>query len=184
MKRICSFIFAAVMMISTVSAVDLYVDMEKIETDTPPTIVDGRTLVPLRAIFEAIGADVEWDGSTSTATGKKDNITVSIQIGNTTAYVNDEAKILDVPAQIINDRTMVPARFISEAMGCSVTWYAETGTAAVANKLNGQKFYVTETGKRYHYNETCNGGTYYEASLAEAIARGLTPCSKCVGGAY
>ncbi|MBQ6985479.1 MAG: hypothetical protein IJQ25_00655, partial [Oscillibacter sp.] len=41
--------------------------------------------------------------------------------------------------------------------------------------------YVTKTGKRYHYDDHCNGGTYYEATLAEALQRGLTPCQKCVG---
>ena len=87
---------------------------------------------------------------------------------------------LDVPAQIIGNRTMVPARFVSESLGCVVTWYNETQTAAVANKTKGEHIYVTKTGKRYHYSGTCNGGTYYEATLAEAMGRGLTPCDKCV----
>lgn len=162
------------------NAVDLYVDMEKIQTDTPPTIVNGRTLVPVRAIFEAIGAFVDWDSTTRTANGVRGDTTVSIQIDNATAYVNGEARTLDVPAQLINGRTMVPARFISEAMGCDVTWYQKTQTAAVANQLKGQKIYVTATGGRYHYSGSCNGGTYYEATLAEATGRGLTPCDKCV----
>ncbi len=180
MKRIISLILITVFLISSANAVDLYVDTDKIETDTPPTTVDGRTLVPLRAIFEAIGATVEWNNETRTATGTKGDTTVSIQINNTTAYVNTEPRTLDVPAQIINGRTMVPARFISESMGCDVTWYQKTQTAAVANTMKGQKFYVTETGSTYHYNETCNGGTYREAALAEAVGRGLTPCDKCV----
>ena len=103
-----------------------------------------------------------------------------MQIDNKTAYVNGEPTELDVPAQIINDRTMVPARFVSEAMGCKVTWYQEEKTAAVADKLKDQPIYVTRTGKRYHFSGTCNGGTYYEATLAEAMGRGLTPCDKCV----
>ena len=180
MKKLIAFLFTAMLLTASAGAVDLYVDMSKIETDTPPTLVEGRTLVPLRAIFEAIGANVEWDNDTRTATGTKDNTTVIIQINNSTAYVNGEARTLDVPAQLINDRTMVPARFISEAMGCDVTWYDTTKTAAVANALKGQHFYVTETGDHYHYSSTCNGGTYYEATLAEAVGRGLTPCDKCV----
>lgn len=180
MKKIALFLLVAMLLTSPVLAVDLYVDTAKIETDTPPTIVDGRTLVPVRAIFEAIGATVEWDGDTYTATGVRGDTTVVIQIDNTTAYVNGEPKILDVPAQLINNRTMVPARFISESMGCEVTWYEKTKTAAVADKTKGQHIYVTETGKRYHYSGTCNGGTYYEATLAEAMGRGLTPCDKCV----
>lgn len=180
MKKLVSFLIAIMLLTATAGAVDLYVDMEKIATDTPPTIVEGRTLVPLRAIFEAIGAAVEWDQSTYTATGVKGDTTVVVQLNNTIAYVNGEARTLDVPAQLINNRTMVPARFISESMGCDVTWYQATQTAAVANKTKGQHIYVTETGDKYHYSGTCNGGTYYEATLAEAMGRGLTPCDKCV----
>ena len=105
---------------------------------------------------------------------------VSVTIDDTTAYINGEARELDVPAKIINGRTMVPARFVSEAMDCTVTWYGKTSTAAVADRLKEQHIYVTATGKRYHFSGTCNGGTYYEATLAEALGRGLTPCDKCV----
>ena len=180
MKKVISFLIAVMLLTATAGTVDLYVDMEKITTDTPPTIVEGRTLVPLRAIFEAIGATVEWDQNTYTATGVKGDTTVVVQLNNTTAYVNGEARTLDVPAQLINNRTMVPARFISESMGCDVTWYQATQTAAVANETKGQHIYVTATGDKYHYSGTCNGGTYYEATLAEAMGRGLTPCDKCV----
>jgi hypothetical protein len=180
MKKILSLLLTVTLLSINVFAVDLYVDTQKIDTDTPPTIIDGRTLVPVRAIFESIGATVSWDAATSTATGIKEDITVVIQINNTIAYVNSEAKELDVPAQLINDRTMVPARFVSESMGCDVTWYGETGTVAVADETKGQHIYVTSTGKRYHYDGSCNGGTYYEATLAEAMGRGLTPCEKCI----
>lgn len=180
MKKLLSFLLTLMLLASTAGAVDLYVDMTKVETDTPPTIVDGRTLVPVRAIFEAIGATVTWDGATSTATGVRGDTTVVIQINNTTAYVNGEARTLDVPAQIINNRTMVPARFISESMGCDVTWDGNTGTAAVAYQLKGTKLYATPTGEKYHYDGSCNGGTYYETSLAEINGRHLTACDKCV----
>lgn len=180
MKKLLSLLLALMLLASTAGAVDLYVDMNRIDTDTPPTIIDGRTLVPVRAIFEAIGATVDWDSATSTATGVRGDTTVVIQIDNTTAYVNGEARVLDVPAQLINGRTMVPARFISEAMDCDVTWDGDTGTAAVAYLLKGTKLYATPTGERYHYDGSCNGGTYYETSLAEITGRGLTPCDKCV----
>lgn len=180
MKKLLSFLLALLLLTATAGAVDLYVDNDLIETDTPPTIVDGRTLVPVRAIFEAIGATVTWDSATRTATGVRDDVVVTIQIDNATAYVNGEARTLDVPAQIINNRTMVPARFISEAMGCEVTWYQPTQTVGVANELKGVNIYVTPTGEKYHYDSSCNGGTYYLATLAEARGRCLTPCDKCV----
>ena len=163
-----------------VSAVELFVDTKKIETDTPPVIVEGRTLVPVRAIFEALGATVDWDGETRTAYGTRADVSVTIPIDSTVAYINGEERRLDVPAQIINDRTMVPARFVAEALECNVSWNEETGTAAVADILKSQPIYVTKTGKRYHFSNTCNGGTYYAASLAEAMGRELTPCDKCI----
>lgn len=180
MKRIIAGLFAVMLIIPSAFAVDLYIDTNKIETDTPPAIVDGRTLVPFRAIFEALGAEVSWDKETHTATGTRDGIVIEIPIGSTTAYVNGEAKELDVPAQIINDRTMVPARFISETLNCKVTWDGHTKTAAVADKLRDYQIYVTPTGQRYHFDEHCNGGTYKLSTLAEAMGRGLTPCNKCV----
>lgn len=180
MKRLFAVLLTAMLLTASVSAVNLYIDTEMIDTDVPPTVVDGRTLVPVRAIFEALGATVAWDQETQTATGTRGDITVTIQIDNITAYVNGEAKTLDVPAQLVDNRTMVPARFISEALDCDVTWDQDTQTAAVADETKGQQIYVTETGKRYHYDPNCNGGTYYEATLAQAMGRGLTPCEKCV----
>ena len=80
MKKFIAFLIAAMLLTATAGAVDLYVDMEKIATDTPPAVVEGRTLVPLRAIFEAIGATVEWDQNTYTATGVKGDTTVVVQL--------------------------------------------------------------------------------------------------------
>lgn len=91
------------------NAVELYVDTELVQTDVPPQLVGGRTLVPMREIFEYLGAEVAWDNDTRTATGTLNDMVVTIQIDNTTAYVNDVPYTLDVPAQIIGNRTMVPA---------------------------------------------------------------------------
>lgn len=178
--KIAAVIFASAMLYTSAGAIDLYVDTKLINTDVPPQAIDGRTMVPVRAIFEALGATVEWDGETQTVTGQRGDTTVIMQLGSTTAYVNGEEKNLDVPAQAVEGRTLVPARFISEALGCDVTWYQDTQTAAVADVTKGQHIYVTKTGAKYHYSNSCNDGTYYEATLAEAMGRGLTPCEKCV----
>lgn len=135
MKKILLVMISVFLLTLSAGAVDLYVDNVKIETDTPPMIVSNRTLVPVRAIFEALGADMTWDGETRTATGKNTDKTVVIQIGSATAYVNGEATTLDVPAQIINNRTMVPARFVSEALGANVYWDGATQTVRIANTV-------------------------------------------------
>lgn len=100
-------------------------------TDQKPVIIDGRTLVPLRAIFTALGADVNWEQSTSTAVANKGADTIKISIGSNKLYKNNAEKVLDVPAQLINDRTMVPVRAIAEAFGSKVDWNNETRTVII-----------------------------------------------------
>lgn len=90
--------------------------------DQEPVIEEGRTLVPLRAIFEALGASVNWNDETKTVTSEMSGINVSLTIGDGRIFVNGRAKELDVAARIIGGRTMVPARAVSEAFGCSVGW--------------------------------------------------------------
>jgi len=84
--------------------------------------VTGRTMLPLRATVELMGAIVNWDESKNTATIKKDQTTILIQIGSNSPIVNGETKYMDAPALIVNGRTMVPVRFISEQMGAKVEW--------------------------------------------------------------
>lgn len=91
-------------------------------SDVAPTIVNDRTLLPMRAIFEALGADVEWDETTATATATGAKATIKITENDTTAYVNGIETELDVPAMIIDGRFVVPVRFISESLGATVTW--------------------------------------------------------------
>lgn len=120
-KILTSAVLSAVMLLNA-AAVDLYVDSVKLEPEVPPTVVDGHTLVPLRSIFDALGATLEWDNATQTATGSRGDSVISIQIGNQTALVNGEEKALEAPAQIVNGSTMVPARFVAEGLNCIVKW--------------------------------------------------------------
>ncbi len=93
--------------------------------DQKPVIENDRTLVPLRAIFEALDATVEWIGETGTVIATKGENTVELTIGSTTYKVNDQAKEMDVPAQIKNSRTLVPLSVVSESLGCSAEWDGE-----------------------------------------------------------
>lgn len=93
-----------------------------LEFDQPPIMSENRTLVPLRKIFESLGATVEWDDITRTACAKKEDRTVSITIGTNQLIVDNETIELDVPAKIVNNRTLVPLRAISEAFDCEVLW--------------------------------------------------------------
>lgn len=104
---------------------------EVVFPDQKPAIVNDRTLVPLRAIFEALKAEVAWDDKTKTVTSKKGDISISLAINSDQLYQNGTPKTLDVPAQIMNGRTMVPVRAISEAFNCQVGWDQNTRTVTV-----------------------------------------------------
>ena len=108
--------------------VPIYVDGKKIEFDVMPQIIEGRTRVPMRKIFEALGAMVTWDDESKTATAKRGNITVKITAMENALYKNDENIELDVPAEIIDGRTVVPLRAVSEAFDTEVLFYADIKT--------------------------------------------------------
>lgn len=111
--------------------VSVYVNGEEPSFDVPAQIIDGRTMVPVRAIFEAIGAEVTWDDATRTANSTKDNITVKITIGQYSINKNGTDIPIDVPAQIVDSRTLVPVRAIAESFDCTVDWYEDTRTVRV-----------------------------------------------------
>ncbi|MBQ4528813.1 MAG: copper amine oxidase N-terminal domain-containing protein [Clostridia bacterium] len=102
--------------------VTVFVDGNQLVFDVNPIIEYGRTMVPMRYIFEALGAEVTWDQETSTAFGTKGDICVAIQIGNSTMFVNNKAVELDVPAMLADGRTLVPVRAISESFNAKVSW--------------------------------------------------------------
>ena len=99
--------------------------------DTPPVNIDGRVLVPLRAIFEALGAYPNWNGATQTVSATRDDITVALQIGNHTLMRNGQSIPIDVAPRIIDSRTLVPVRAIVEAFGVYARWDSDTQTVVL-----------------------------------------------------
>lgn len=206
-KKIFAFLLVLSLLTCNVFAVNLFVNGQRLIPDAEPVVSEGRTLVPMRAIFEALNAQVTWDNAAGAATAVKGDRTVQVTVNAYSAYINGEEAPLDVPAQIIQDRTFVPVRFVAEALNAEVSWDGESQTVYIdtddelpaapviqpqpqapvktpqispAPSRNPSTVYVTKTGKRYHYSDSCNGGTYYPATLEEAKNRGLTPCNKCV----
>ncbi len=112
----------------------------------PPVMESDRILVPMRFLFEQMGAEVDWNDATQTATAKisargesgersgAGENTVTFSIDNTTAYVNGAETPMDVPARLINDQTFVPLRFLSENLGYNVEWDEETNTAVITTE--------------------------------------------------
>lgn len=87
-----------------------------------PLIMSGTTLVPMRAIFTALGAEVAWESETMTVTARKGDMTVVLQIGACAGRVNDREVALAHRAQLVEGTTYVPLRFVSEALGAQVGW--------------------------------------------------------------
>ncbi len=132
-------ILAAITIFSSASAfaadISVKLNGEDIKLQTPAYIKNERTMVPLRGIFEAVGAKVSWDNDKKVAivANKKDDAVgfIFLYIGSDIAYINGEEKALEAPAEISNDSTMVPLRFIMENLGANVQWDADTYTVNI-----------------------------------------------------
>ena len=111
--------------------VTLKVNGRVIETDVPPYIVDGRTMVPFRAVGEALNAEVFWNQQSEMATFVWEGNRVQVVIDSKNAFVNGEWKTLDVEAELKNSRTMIPVRFVAENLGCSVGWDQDNWTVII-----------------------------------------------------
>ena len=148
MKKLLGIVMAGMLAVSAAAAVSAADGISVVINDKPvefgdvaPQIIESRTMVPLRAIFEALNATVEWDDTTKTVKSTKGDTTISLTIGENKLIKNGEAKELDVPAQIVDSRTLVPVRAISEAFDCKVDWEDSTKTVkityAAVEKIDG-----------------------------------------------
>ena len=104
---------------------------EELEFDVPPQIMNSRTMVPLRAIFEKMGAEVDWENDTQTVTATKGDTVVVLVIGDQFPTINGEVVEIDQPGVIVDSRTLAPLRFVAEAFGGEVDWIGETWTATI-----------------------------------------------------
>jgi len=106
----------------------------KLTFDVPPQLINGRTMVPMRKIFEEMGAQVEWDNDTQTVTATKDDIIIIMKINNVVISVKGEEITLDVPPQLVDGRTLVPVRAVVEGLGADVQWDGMTQTVIITKE--------------------------------------------------
>ena len=132
-------------------SIKVVINNEEIGFDVLPCIINDRTLVPMRAIFENLDANVEWDGDKQEITANDEYNIVKMQIGSSTMTVNGKNVKLDAPPMIIDGRTLVPVRAISEALGCEVDWDDITRTVVITGKIKyGGKYPTfTDVTKKY-----------------------------------
>lgn len=138
-----SIIFINLFSVSVFAQSDIQVklDGEYLQFDVSPVSVNGRTLVPMRAIFEKLGYEITWNGQEQSVTGTRNGQTVYLFLGKTYAKIidpdgsiTDNPNMLDVPPTSVNGRTLVPLRFIAETAGASVEWDGEARTVIITTK--------------------------------------------------
>ncbi len=125
--------------------IPVLVDTLPVTFDVQPLIQEGRTLVPFRAIAEALNVQVDWDGNTRTVKAADGKNSLRLQVGSRTAYRNNAPLQLDMVLQLINGRTLIPLRVFSEAFGCQVDWDAAMGGVRITSppgEMNVIGFYA------------------------------------------
>lgn len=139
----------------------IHIDGKYLPCDVDPIIKDSRTLLPLRAAAESLGAEVDWNQSTQTASLSKDGNSINFTLNQHTYTVNNQPKPLDVAPQIVNNRTMIPLRAFAEALGTKVEW--NHALQDVSIRTNDQELSiptlpegVTQDAKRFIYKYQVN----------------------------
>jgi hypothetical protein len=114
--------------------ITVFYNGSKLTFDTTPVIENGRALVPMRTIFEALGAEVNWDASSESITSIMGDMKIVLKVGSNKAMINDDSSTLDVSPKIENGRTLVPIRFISESFGTEVQWDGTKRRVTISTK--------------------------------------------------
>lgn len=112
----------------------IYVDRVKIPFDVDPLMKNDRLLVPFRAICEALSMTVGWDDAQQKVTATKNDTSIEMIIENANISVNGKQVVSDVAPTLHNSRTLIPLRFLAEAIGCEVGWSGETNTVTITTK--------------------------------------------------
>ncbi|QOS98821.1 N-acetylmuramoyl-L-alanine amidase [Brevibacterium sp. JNUCC-42] len=133
---------------STQGNVQLRIEGRSINAEAPPVISKERTLVPVRVIAEGLGAKMDWNQAERKAKITKDNQEVILQLNNKNAYINGKAQTLEAMPELVNNRMMLPLRFVGEALGATVGWDNDSRTVIVNQpikaQINGQSLSASE----------------------------------------
>ena len=144
MKKILAIITIMSLMLSGISvfaqdSIPVLLDGQALSFDVEPQIINSRTMVPMRAIFTALGANVDWVEEHRLIVASKNTSIITMMIDSPVMHIgnleNGEQKVieLDSPPVIVNSRTLVPVRAISDALGVQVDWNGETRTVILSS---------------------------------------------------
>ena len=142
--------------------ITVIIDGDVIKFDVQPQIINGRTMVPMRKIFEYFGSDVDWrdTGYSQTIYSECGKLSISMSINEKSMWIEGKEYILDVAPTIINSRTLVPLRAVSEAFSSQVEWINETRTVNITTKYPKNKYIVSDNFDEKHIR-TSNGDYEY-----------------------
>ncbi|MED1790042.1 N-acetylmuramoyl-L-alanine amidase family protein [Brevibacillus laterosporus] len=133
---------------STQGNIQLRIEGRSVNAEVPPLISNGRTLVPVRVIAEGLGAKIDWNQEERKAKITKDNREVVLQLSNKKAYINGKAQTLEAAPQLVNNRMLLPLRFVGEALGATIGWDNDSRTVIVNQpvqaQINGQTLSASE----------------------------------------
>ncbi|MEK4061441.1 MULTISPECIES: stalk domain-containing protein [Paenibacillus] len=119
----------------TPKKISIYLDDRQLQAEVPPVSLRGAVLVPMRGLFEEQGAKLNWNNTAKIVTATKGDKKLTYRIGDTTAQLNGQSLQLDVPGQITDGYTLIPLRFVSEALGSSVTWEPVTQSVRIFSPI-------------------------------------------------
>lgn len=137
MKKLGIFLICFLFLFQSVPAafasgeIRLMVDGKYVPCDVPPFIEENRTLIPARAVFEELGAKIEWVHNTRTVEIQYEATHITLGVDNKKAVVNDQVVSLDVPCRLVSDRTFIPVRFVAETLGMAVDWDNSARTVVI-----------------------------------------------------
>ena len=153
------------------TSISVYVNDNKVVFDQNPVIHGDMTLVPLRGVFEKLGAKVDWEQATQAVKIMKEDKTITLKKGSKDAFINNILQKLDTEPQLLNNRIMVPLRFISETLDAKVDWNGATRTINItqSNSTENNTNSVANTNTSVTKNENSTTLTYNDA-LQKALA--------------
>lgn len=137
MALVIIFVFSQLAVAQAAQVPTVLVNGKTLAMDAPPVTQQGRVLVPMRAIFEALGVKVNWDANSQTISGWLDDTKITLKIGEQSGFVGSKKLSLDVPAKVVNGRTFVPLRFVGESLGATVNWNAAANQVIVNTAVTG-----------------------------------------------
>jgi phosphate transport system substrate-binding protein len=117
--------------------ISVLVNGKALSMDSKPFVTQGKVLVPMRAIFETLGASVKWDGKAQKVTAKKGDVEIALWMGKKEANVGSKSVTLDVAAAVDKGRTVVPLRFVAESLGAEVDWVSDKNTVVITTGGGG-----------------------------------------------